>query len=154
MTDIAHRPTAPTSPPLSQDKLEVVYDDAEPKTSGWLFFAGTILGLAGLMRLVDSYWAFIYNGALPNALQDGTLGSSLHNYGWAWLIVGVLLIVSSFLVLVRSQFARWVGMIGAAISALSAMAWMPYYPEWSLVYVGMALLVLYALAAHGGREAN
>ena len=32
---------------------------------GWLFFSGTVLGLAGLMRIVDSIWAFRYNGALP-----------------------------------------------------------------------------------------
>ena len=32
---------------------------------GWLFFAGTILGLAGLMRIFDSIWAFRYKGALP-----------------------------------------------------------------------------------------
>jgi hypothetical protein len=119
-----------------------------------MFFAGTILGLAGLMRLIDSYWAFIYHGALPNALQDGVFGSKLHNYAWAWLIVGILLLVSSFLVLVRSQFARWVGMIAAAIGGLSAMAWMPYYPAWSITYIGMAAIVIYALAVHGGHEPN
>jgi hypothetical protein len=28
---------------------------------------------------------------------------------------------------------------------------MPYYPIWALTYVGIAVLVFYALAAHGGR---
>ena len=119
--------------------------------SGWLVFAGTVLGLAGLMRIVDSIWAFRYNGALPDNLQDGTLGSNLTTYAWVWLVVGILLLVSSFLVLSRSQFARWVGMIAAGIAAISAMTWMPYYPIWSLTYVGIAVLAIYALAAHGGR---
>jgi hypothetical protein len=134
---------------VGPDRLEVVHDQPH-RSSGWLFFAGTILGLAGLMRLIDSYWAFIYHGALSNALQDGVLGSTLHNYAWAWLIVGLVMLVASFLVLVRSQFARWVGMIAAAVGGLSAMAWMPYYPAWSITYIGMAALVLYALAVHGG----
>ena len=121
--------------------------------SGWTFFAGTILGLAGLMRILDSIWALRYHGALPDNLKDGVLGSSLHNYGWTWLIVGIILLVSSVLLLARSQFARWIGLIAATIAGLSAMTWMPYYPIWSLVYVGMAVLVFYALAAHGGREA-
>jgi len=128
------------------------YDDIE-KGLGWMFFAGTILGLAGLMRIIDGIWALGYHGALPDSLKDGVLGSSLHTYGWTWLIVGAILIVSSVLLLVRSQFARWVGFIAAAIGGLSAMTWMPYYPVWSLIYVGMAVLVFYALAAHGGREA-
>ena len=126
------------------------YDD-EP-VSGWLLFAGTILGLAGLMRLLDSIWAFRYNGALPDSLKDGLLGDELTSYGWLWLIVGVLLIVSSFLLISRSQFARWVGYVAATIGALSAMTWMPYYPIWSLTYVGIFVLTFYALAAHGGRK--
>src|SRR3954452_3211627 len=116
---------------------------------GWLLFAGTILGLAGFMRIIDSIWAFSYHGSLPDNLQDGVLGSNLHNYAWLWLIVGVLLIVSSFMVLVQSQFARWFGMIASGIAALSAATWMPYYPIWGLVYIALALTVIYALSAHG-----
>jgi hypothetical protein len=32
------------------------------------------------------------------------------------------------------------------------MTWMPYYPIWSLLYVGIAVLVFYALARYGGPE--
>ena len=126
------------------------YDEA-PTGSGWLFFAATVLGLAGLMRIVDSIWAFGYNGALPANFKDGILGSNLTTYAWLWLIVGIILLISSFLVLSRSQFARWIGMIAAGIAAISAMTWMPYYPIWALTYVVIALLAIYALAAHGGR---
>jgi hypothetical protein len=133
----------------ADDRLEV-YPDDDPG-SGWLFFAGTILGLAGLMRIIDSIWAFRYHGSLPNNLQNAVLGSNIKNYAWTWLIVGVILVLSSFAVLGRSQFARWIGMIAAGIGALSAMTWMPYYPIWSLTYVAVAVLVIYALAAHGGR---
>jgi hypothetical protein len=128
------------------------YTDEVPG-AGWLFFAGTMLGLAGLMRLLDSYWAFRYKGGLPADLHDGVLGSTLKNYAWAWLIVGIIMIGASFMILVRSQFARWIGYIAAAIGAVSAMAWMPYYPVWSLTYVGIAVLVFYALARYGGRPA-
>ena len=129
-----------------------VYAD-EGRVSGWLFFAGTILGLAGVMRILDSFWAFRYKGALPDGLKDGVLGSNLKHYAWLWLFVGIVLILSSFLVLVRSQFARWIGFIAATIGAVSAMAWMPYYPVWSLTYVGIFVLTFYALARYGGREA-
>ena len=120
--------------------------------SGWLFLAGTVLGLAGLMRIIDAIWAFRYNGQLPDNLQDGVLGDNLTGYAWTWLIVGIILVVSSVLILSRSQIARWVGYIAAVILALSAMTWMPYYPIWSLTYVGIAVLTFYALARYGGRE--
>lgn len=130
-----------------------VYADEE-RGMGWLFFAGTILGFAGLMRIVDSIWAFTYKGALPESLKNGVLGSNLHNYAWTWLIVGCVLLLSSLAVLARSQFARWIGLIAAMIGGVSAVTWMPYYPVWSLTYVLLAVLVFYALARYGGRQAS
>jgi hypothetical protein len=133
------------------DPTGINYYTKGDESSGWLFFAGTILGLAGLMRIVDAIWAFRYHGTLPDNLRDGVLGSNLKHYAWLWLAVGVILLASSFLVVARSQIGRWVGMIAAAIAVVSAMAWMPYYPVWALVYIGIGILVIYALAAHGGR---
>ena len=120
---------------------------------GWLVFAGTILGLAGIMRIIDAIWAFRYKGALPDNLQDGILGSNLKNYAWTWLIVGIILVVSSGLLLVRSQIARWVGYVAAALGGITAITWMPYYPVWSLTYIGLAVIVFYALIRYGGRPA-
>ena len=117
-----------------------------PSLSWWSW------GLAGLMRLIDSFWAFRYHGAIPDGLQNGLLGSNLKNYAWAWLIVGIVLIAASVLLMVRSQLARWVGYLAAVIGGLSAMTWMPYYPIWSITYVAMAVLVFYALARYGGHQ--
>ena len=120
---------------------------------GWIVFASAALIFAGAMRIIDAIWAFTYKGALPERLQDALLGSNLKHYGWWWLIVGIVLIGAGIGVLSRGQFSRWIGIIGAAIGAFSAMTWMPYYPIWSLVYVAIAFFVLYGLAVYGGREA-
>src|SRR3954452_1047331 len=95
------------------DTLEVYRDGTDVRGDGWLFFAGSMLGLAGLMRILDSIWAFAYSGSIPDGLKDGLLGSNLNNYGWTWLIVGCVLIGASFMVITRSQFARWIGMFAA-----------------------------------------
>src|SRR5947208_14217382 len=100
---------------------EVPYYTDEDADMGWLFFAGSMLGLAGIMRILDSIWAFSYHGVLPDDLKDGLVGSSLHNYAWLWLSVGIVLLGASFLVLVRSQLARWVGIFAAAVGAISAI---------------------------------
>ncbi|MET0144020.1 MAG: hypothetical protein ABW328_04430 [Ilumatobacteraceae bacterium] len=128
-------------------------DDEQPLEPGlgWLFFAGTILGIAGIMRIFDAIWAFRYDGVVPDGLEGAVLGTSLTTYGWVYLVVGVILIGASFAVLARSQFARWIGIVAGAILAITALWWMPYYPVWSLAYVMIGILVVYGLAAHGGR---
>ena len=141
-----------TSTPTSTQGDQLILYPEEKAGTGWLFFAGTVLGLAGLMRLVDSFWAFRYHGALPDGLQNAVLGDNLKTYGWVWLGVGIVLIAASVLILVGSQIGRWVGYAAAMIGGLSAMTWMPYYPIWSLTYVAVAVMVFYALARYGGRQ--
>ena len=119
---------------------------------GWRFFAGTILGIVGIARIFDALWAFRYDGALPEDFEAAVLGTSLSTYAWVYLLVGILLVVSSVLVLLRSQFARWIGIIAAALLIISAFWWMPFYPVWALAYVVIGVLVVYALAAYGARS--
>ena len=121
---------------------------------GWLLFAGTILGIAGIMRIFDAIWAFRYDGEVPDGLEGAILGTSLTTYGWVYLVVGVVLIVASFGVLKRSQFARWIGIFAGALLAITSFWWMPFYPVWSLAYVMTGFVVVYGLCAYGGRTST
>jgi hypothetical protein len=122
------------------------------KGEGWMIFAAVALGVAGIMRIFDSIWAFRYHGAVPENLQNALWGTSLKNYGWLWLIVGIILILCAFGVLARSQVSRWIGIFAGAVASISAIWWIPYYPVWSLVYIAIGIFVIYALAAYGSRE--
>ena len=133
------------SKPLSQEA------EFEMEGTGWMFFAGTIMGIAGISRIFDGVWALRYDGAVPDNLEGSILGTNISTYGWAWLIIGILLFVGSFAVIMRNQFARWIGIIGGAILAITSLWQMPFYPVWSLTYVLLGVLVVYGLAAHGGR---
>jgi hypothetical protein len=117
---------------------------------GWISFAGSILIFAGIMRIFDAIWAFRYNGNLPEGLKDATFGDSLTAYGWIYLLVGLLLILSGIGVFQGGQLSRWVGIIAGAIAGLSAVPWLPYYPFWSFLYIMIALLVMYGLIGYGG----
>ena len=124
----------------------------EPRGGGWLFFAGTVLGIAGIMRIFDAIWAFQYHGVLPENLENAIFGHSLKTYGWVYLVVALVLIACSVGVLVRSQVSRWIGIFAGAVMAISSIWWMPYYPVWSLTYIAVGILVIYGLAVYGGRE--
>jgi hypothetical protein len=120
--------------------------------SNWLIFSAILLILAGIMRVLDGVWAFAYNGPVVDNLHDAIFGHSLTTYAWIWEIVGIILIASGFLVLssaTRSaQISRWIGVVAAGIAAITAVSWLAYYPVWSLIYVGLSILVIYGLVAH------
>jgi hypothetical protein len=122
------------------------------KGGGWRFFAATVLGIAGVMRLFDAIWAWSYHGTLPDNLDGALFGHSLKTYGWVYFIVALILIGSSFGIASGSQFSRWIGIVAGGVLAISSIWWMPYYPIWSLAYITIGILVIYALSAYGGRE--
>ena len=111
-----------------------------------------LLGVAGLMRILDSIWAFRFHGTLNANLGNAIYGTSLRSYGWLWLIVGIFAIIASFGVLLHLPFSRYVGMLAGAVLALSAVGWLPYFPIWSLVYIGLGVFSIYALSQLGRRE--
>ena len=117
-----------------------------------MLFAASFLGIAGIMRIFDGIWALRFDGDVPDNLESALLGRSLSTYGWVWIIVGVVLIASSFAVVKRSQFARWIGIIAGSVLAITSIWWMPYYPVWSLVYIIIGMFVVYGLAVFGGRN--
>ena len=122
------------------------------KRSGWLIFSAIVLIVAGVMRIFDAIWAFRHNGPVVDNLHDAFFGHSLTTYGWVWLIVGIILIVAGFVVLsptpsITVDIARWFGIVASAIAAITAITWMPYYPVWAFIYIAIAVVVIYGLAA-------
>ena len=130
------------------DQTGSIADDGH----GWLLFAAIFLGIAGIMRIFDGIWALRFDGDVPDELESALLGKSLSTYGWVWIIVGAILIVSSFLILKRSQFARWIGIAAGSVLAITSIWWIPYYPVWSLLYIMLGMFVVYGLAVYGGRD--
>jgi hypothetical protein len=114
-------------------------------------FAAVVLGVAGIMRIFDAIWAFRYHGVLPENFEAAIFGHSLKTYGWVYLVVAAVLIACAVMVLSGSQVARWVGVAAGAIIAISAIWWMPYYPVWSLTYIAIGALVIYALVVYGDK---
>jgi hypothetical protein len=124
------------------------------KGDGWLIFATIALGIAGLMRIFDAVWAFSYKGPLPDGLQGALFGHTLSTYGWIYLVDAIILIACAAGVIARSQVSRWVGIIAGALACVSAIWLMPYFPVWSITYIVLGALVIYALAAYGGEPAT
>lgn len=120
--------------------------------SGWLTFSAIVLMIAGVMRILDAVWAFNYTGSPPTDLRNALAGHSLATYGWIWLVAGLILLTAGVLVLgpssqLSAEAGRWIGIIAAAVGAISGIFLVPYFPVWALIYVLIAIAVIYGLSA-------
>ena len=98
----------------------VTRDDAyefEERGFGWLLFAATMLGLAGILSIFDGIVAL--SKAKFYTANANYVFTDLRTWGWITLIVGVLLIVAAMGVFSGSGFARWFGIFAAGLNAIA-----------------------------------
>jgi hypothetical protein len=66
------------------------------------------------------------------------------------LLFGLLLVFAGYGVLVGQTWARVTGVILAVVNAVVNMTFVPAYPIWAIIVITLDVLVIYALAVHGG----
>ena len=122
------------------------------RTTGWLgwgLFAGAIILISGVFGVVQGFVGLI----APDTYYVKTSGSlfMFDVQGWAWwtLIIGVLLVLTALALFAGQTWARVVAIILAALSAIGNLLQVPAQPWWSLILIGVDLLVIYALTVHG-----
>jgi hypothetical protein len=85
-------------------------------------------------------------------VQTIVFGRDLTSWGWVWLLLGILLIVAGFAVVRGEEWARWFGVVAAAIGAIANYSWIVVQPIMALVMEGMFLAAIYGLLVYGGRR--
>jgi hypothetical protein len=119
--------------------------------SGWVLFAGIMIVTVGILNLIYGI-AAIGDSSFFIANQKFIL-SGLNTWGWVMLVLGVGQILAAFSIWAGNSFGRWFGITCAVLNSIAALLAIPAYPFWSLVVIGIDLLVIYGLAAYGGDKA-
>ena len=115
---------------------------------GWTAFAAIMMIMLGTWHAMVGFVAILEQELIvttPNYI----LQLDVATWGWIHLIMGIVVLFSGFYLFTGSVFARTVGVIIALVSAIANFAWLPYYPGWSIVLIGAAVFVIWALTAHG-----
>ena len=134
--------------------MDVSHDERvdTPRAAGWLAFAGTVLVVSGVFKIFDALWAFKYDDEVSEEVQTVLFENDLQSWGWVWLVVGIVLVLAGIAVVSGAEWARWVGIVTAAVAAIAFLPWIYYQPLWTILSVALAVMVIYALATYGGRR--
>ena len=119
---------------------------------GWKTFAGIMLMIVGFMNVFDGVVAITQSNYISrNTGGLLPLTNNVKNWGWVELILGVIVVLAGFGVLSGATWARVVGILVASVNLMFQFAYLGHYPFWSFTLIVIDILVIYGLAAHGGR---
>ena len=127
----------------------------DDRVSGWKLFAGIMLMIVGVLNVFDGLVAITQ----ANYIRRNTGGvlpltNNVKNWGWVELIVGVIVVLAAFGVLSGATWARIVGIIVASLNLMFQFAYIGHNEFWGFTMIVIDILVIYGLAAHGGRESE
>jgi hypothetical protein len=123
---------------------EVAMARIEDRVTGWWVFAGILLLVIGVLNII---WGI---GAISDAKffvagQKYIVGG-LHSWGWITLILGVIELFAGLSLFSGGGFGRWVGILAASLTSISALLSISAYPFWSLAIFALSIVILYELA--------
>jgi len=113
----------------------------------WLDFACIILFLVGFLNIIDGV-AALRNSAY---VADHVLFSSLHAWGWFFLIWGIIQLVAAFAVYRGAGWAIAVALVAVFFNAIAHLSAAKAAPIWSITIVVLDVLVIYGLVSQSSR---
>ena len=117
---------------------------------GWITFAGVMVTLAGVLNMIWGIAAINSSGFFTSAASY--IVSDLQTWGWIAVGVGLLELLAAYSIFQGGEFGRWFGIMAAGINAVSALMPIRAYPFWGICLFALDVMIIYALAAYGGRE--
>ncbi len=118
------------------------------RTNCWVLFASVMLVIAGVFGIIIGLVA-LFNDEVFLVRGDGIVAFDYVGWGWIHLILGIIVCMAGISVLSGRLWARFVGVLFAALSAISQIAFITAFPLWSVIIIGIDVVIIYALLVHG-----
>jgi hypothetical protein len=122
-----------------------VYKEVSPAAYGVSVFAGVVLATLSSFQFLEGLAAVLKDDLF---VKGAAYAYQLDVTAWGWihLILGLIGIAVGVGILTGQVWAFIGGLIFAFVSALTQFMFLPYYPFWAVLVIGLDVLVIWALA--------
>jgi len=117
--------------------------------SGWVTFAAAMIAIAGVWHILSGI-AAIAEDDMTEAINEVLFGLDITAWGWFWLVLGALQVLTAWLIFDRQPLGQVLGLVWATLGAALAVFMIFVAPTWALVVLGVNAAVIWALLADVG----
>lgn len=123
--------------------------------SGWKSFAGIMIMVGGFLNCFDGLVAITQAGYVErNVSGNFPITDNVKHWGWAALILGVILVLAGLGIFTGATWARLVGIVVASLNLIFQFGYLGHFQLWSFTMIVIDILVIYGLAAHGAPDSE
>jgi hypothetical protein len=116
--------------------------------SGRAVFVATLLLIVGTLNII--YGIASVSNATAVVGDQRLIFTNLHAYGWSLIILGVIQLTGGLSLLGGNTYGRVLGIIGAGLGAIDALAAIGgKNPWWSLGVFALCIYILHGLIIFG-----
>jgi len=112
---------------------------------GWLLFAAFLLGLTGGFNIIQGITALTKGEDVFVVGKRGLLVFDYNTWGWIMLVLGVVMILVALGLNGARGWARITALVLIGVHALTQIGFISAQPLWSLLVIGMDVVIIYAL---------
>ena len=114
--------------------------------SGWVTFAAVLVAIAGLYNTLSGAGAIAGSDSVTGQLSVVLYGIGIETWGWLWLIVGVVQLITGLLLFSRSPIGAIIALFGAFVSATFTIFIIFVAPLWAIVVLALNLGIIRIIA--------
>ena len=123
--------------------------------SGWaiggITFAVVMLAMIGIFQLIAGLVAIVDDDFYV-VTQNYTFDIDTSAWGWIHLLLGILLVLASYGLYSGATWGAAVAIVMAVLTAVENFFFIPYYPFWSILVIGLCVWVIWALTRAGATD--
>jgi hypothetical protein len=111
-----------------------------------VMFAGLLMIITGTLGVLQGAAAIAKDNVYVVGVHYA-YSFNVTSWGWIHVVLGAILAITGFCLLAGAAWARWVGLMFAAVGSALQFMFMPYYPLWSIIVIALDAFVIWALVS-------
>jgi hypothetical protein len=115
------------------------------RVTGWWIFAAILLAVAGVLNVIWGIAAISESRFITHTGAEFVF-SSLKNWGWVTLILGVAQGIAALSLFSGGAYGRWFAILTAGLVAIDSLLNIRVLPFWSICVFALSVIVIYQLA--------
>ncbi len=146
------RPSSNDRPRVSQQPATgrtVVVEQEATGLTGWVMFVAVSMVVLGAFHIIEGILALSREAFYVVGQQGLVITWNFDIWGWIQIVGGVAVAAAGVLLFTRKAWARMVAVIVLAVSIVVSALFLPAFPVWGALMMGLGLVALWAVTAHG-----